>query len=110
MESEFEIPAWNSDWYRGSTVCCFCDLVDLFYCAKHTLNEKPEATCWTVKPLFKIDYMFAPSRTLDNIKVVSHDTLSNFFGSDHFPCRCEILLQNARSSPRSVSDHIGTQF
>lgn len=61
-------------------------------------TEKPGPTCWVVKPLLRIDYVFL-SQGLDDVRVSQYQRLLDS-GSDHYPIAIDLTFQG---SPRSGS-------
>jgi endonuclease/exonuclease/phosphatase family metal-dependent hydrolase len=60
--------------------------------------KTPGATCWVVKPLLRIDYVFL-SQGLDDVRVVQYQRILDE-GSDHFPIAIDLAFN---VSPRSGS-------
>jgi endonuclease/exonuclease/phosphatase family metal-dependent hydrolase len=68
--------------------------------AKDTV--KPGATCWVVKPLLRIDYVFL-SQGLDDVRVAQYQRILDD-GSDHFPIAIDLDFYGSprSNSPRSM--------
>merc|ERR1719163_508855 len=67
-------------------------------------TKKPGPTCWVVKPLLRIDYVFL-SQGLDDVRVVQYQRILDE-GSDHFPIAIDLAFN---VSPRSGSPDFGDE-
>lgn len=61
-------------------------------------SKKPGPTCWVVKPLLRIDYVFL-SQGVDDVKVAQYQRILDD-GSDHYPIAIDLCFNG---SPRSTS-------
>lgn len=62
-------------------------------------TKKPGPTCWVVKPLLRIDYVFL-SQGIDDVKVTQYQRILDN-GSDHYPIAIDLAFNSG--SPRSGS-------
>ena len=62
---------------------------DAFYHAKYRRSETPTSTCWAIKPLFRIDYIFCDRKST---AVQRYGCFTDTLVSDHFPIYADFAV------------------
>jgi len=76
-------------------------LVDSHYLANRNANSYARPTCWTIEPLFRIDYALFDRQSVDEWCVEACDCEMRATCSDHFP----IVLDLTHRLPKPVAAH-----
>ena len=107
---EWASRGWPQPAKKCPSIDCILEsgFADTFYEAESTQGDFPLATCWTEKPLMRLDYIFANESALrkSNIRIDSYRCFTQCNASDHFPVYADMRIQQSTvriSSPRSVS-------
>lgn len=62
---------------------------DAFYHAKYRRSDTPTSTCWAIKPLFRIDFIFCDR---NSTSVQRYGCFTDTMASDHFPIYADFTV------------------
>lgn len=85
--------SWGVPPQRSTTLEAFCEagLVDCHYLSRKDGQNHPRPTCWTIEPLFRIDYALFDEYALKEWCVVKCDCDMQIDSSDHFPLLVDLV-------------------
>jgi len=90
---------WGEPPRRSATLeeLCANQFKDAHYLCERNVDAVPKATCWTIEPLFRIDYALMGEEATGDWNVLHCDRFTKATCSDHFPIIVDMIASHMRS-------------
>lgn len=92
LAAMWERKGWGEPPKRSASLEALAEhMTDAHYLCQRNRGRPPKATCWTIEPLFRIDYALMDSQAAKEWEVLQCDRVEQATCSDHFPIMLDLL-------------------